>query len=115
VTEILAKPEPAAPAPLVLPVVVTNDTPELPLSMPPVPNARKLRALFEFIVEKGGGGTIGQLAVYRVVEAVPVELLKRNGIDSLNLGDPDREITDVELWDALLTSTRSTLGTAYPA
>lgn len=72
-----------------------------------------LRPLIDFIVSTAGGGTKGQLAVYRVFCKVPNELLLKSRITSLNLVGDDFEIQDSNLKARLLDATRSVLGVEY--
>ncbi len=72
-----------------------------------------LRPLIDFIVSTAGGGTKGQLAVYRVFCKVPNELLLKSRITSLNLVGDDFEIQDANLKTRLLEATRSVLGVEY--
>ena len=72
-----------------------------------------LRPLIDFIVSTAGGGTKGQLAVYRVFCKVPNELLLKSRITSLNLVGDDFEIQDSNLKSRLLEATRSVLGVEY--
>lgn len=72
-----------------------------------------LRPLIDFIVSTAGGGTKGQLAVYRVFCKVPNELLLKSRITSLNLVGDDFEIQDSNLKTRLLEATRSVLGVEY--
>ena len=72
-----------------------------------------LRPLIDFIVSTAGGGTKGQLAVYRVFCKVPNQLLLKSRITSLNLVGDDFEIQDPDLKARLLESTRAVLGVDY--
>ncbi len=72
-----------------------------------------LRPLIDFIVNTAGGGTKGQLAVYRVFCKVPNDLLLKSRITSLNLVGDDFEIQDKQLKTRLLEATRSVLGVEY--
>jgi hypothetical protein len=61
----------------------------------------------------GGDVNAGQLAVYRVFMRVDTKLLKRNGITSLRFQE-DRIVSDAELEEAVLGSTRKALGVGCP-
>jgi len=80
------------------------------------PGGRKLnlKAVMNFIVNHVGGDVnAGQLAVYRVFMRVDTRLLKRNGITSLRFQE-DRIVSDAELEEAVLGSTRKALGVGCP-
>lgn len=73
-----------------------------------------LKAVMNFIVNHVGGDVnAGQLAVYRVFMRVDTKLLKRNGITSLRFQE-DRIVSDAELEEAVLGSTRKALGVGCP-
>lgn len=94
--------ETVSPAPA-LPIAVTAERTE----------SFHLRPLIDFIVSTAGGGTKGQLAVYRVFCKVPNDLLLKSRITSLNLVGDDFEIQDTQLKTRLLEATRSVLGVEY--
>ena len=71
-----------------------------------------LRPLLDAIVRRGGGGVAGQLLAYRVFLRVPVELLDRAGLHSLNLAGTDYVIRDVELYAAIRRSMCEVAGMA---
>jgi len=73
----------------------------------------QLRPLIDFIIQQAGGGTKGQLAVYRVFCQVPHELLLKSRITSLNLVGDNFEIQDLALKSRLLEATRTVLGVDY--
>ena len=88
--------------------------PEPPLAAAPErAESFHLRPLIDFIVGTAGGGTKGQLAVYRVFCKVPNELLLKSRITSLNLVGDDFEIQDTQLKTRLLEATRLVLGVEY--
>ena len=72
-----------------------------------------LKGLLEFIIAEAGGGTVGQLAAYRVFLKVPNELLKQNGINTLNLVGADFVIRHAELRRILLGAVEEVLGRPY--
>ena len=73
-----------------------------------------LKAVMNFIASQVGGDVnAGQLAVYRVFMRVDTKLLKRNGITSLRFQE-DRIVSDAELEEAILGSTRKALGVGCP-
>jgi hypothetical protein len=101
---------------------VTQPSRFIPLPSPgtlpaqPTRGGRKLnlKAVMNFIVNQVGGDVnAGQLAVYRVFMRVDTKLLKRNGITSLRFQE-DRIVSDVELEEAILGSTRKALGVGCP-
>lgn len=109
-----AAPSPVEPAPSIAP----STTPPPPVeSREADPGRRResfhLRPLIDFIVSAAGGGTKGQLAVYRVFCKVPNELLLKARITSLNLVGDDFEIQDAQLKARLLEATRAVLGVDY--
>ena len=61
----------------------------------------KLGALLQVVRERAGGGSIGQLAVYRMFLKVPEDLLQAAGFDHLDLDTADMEVTDTRLAAAL--------------
>ena len=73
----------------------------------------QLRPLINFIIQQAGGGTMGQLAVYRVFCQVPNELLLKSRITSLNLVGDSFVIQDVVLKTRLLEATRTVLGVDF--
>lgn len=109
------KRRPSSATPAAPPTGPTPETVAAPLS--PVNETKTdsfhLRPLIDFIVSTAGGGTKGQLAVYRVFCKVPNELLLKSRITSLNLVGDDFEIQDTNLKTRLLEATRSVLGVEY--
>lgn len=63
---------------------------------PPSP-ALNLGSLVQVVREKSGGGSIGQLAVYRMFLKVPQETLQSAGLEQLDLDSTNLEITDPQL------------------
>ena len=72
-----------------------------------------LQGLIDFIIAGAGGGTVGQLAVYRVFLKAPNELMKQVGITSLNLAGTDFIIRNAELQRILLGAVEEVLGRPY--
>jgi hypothetical protein len=72
-----------------------------------------LRPLINFIIQQAGGGTMGQLAVYRVFCQVPNELLLKSRITSLNLVGDNFVVQDATLKNRLLEATRTVLGVEF--
>ncbi|HWZ94974.1 MAG TPA: hypothetical protein VNW30_07250 [Opitutaceae bacterium] len=73
----------------------------------------RLKPLIDFIVKHAGGGTVGQLAVYRVFLKVPLNLLHGAKIRSLQLVDETFEIHSPPLAQIILAAVRETLGVEY--
>jgi len=73
----------------------------------------RLKPLIDFIVKQAGGGTTGQLAVYRVFLKVPLDLLHRAKIRSFQLVDETFEIHSPQLAQIILAAVRETLGVEY--
>ncbi len=74
----------------------------------------RLRELLDFVIQHAGGGTKGQLAVYRIFLKVPTTLLRDSGIRSLNVVTSDLEISDPTLRSAILAAVEEVLGEPYP-
>lgn len=106
---------PAAPPPPPVPA----SRPALATAAMPVPalaaagEELPLKPLLDFVIGHSGGGTVGQLAAYRVFLKVPNDLLRQAGIRSLNLVREDFTIRDPALKRALLTAVEDVLGRAY--
>lgn len=85
----------------------------------PVPSApapveeHRLKPLLDFITGHSGGGTVGQLAAYRVFLKVPNDLLRQAGIRSLNLVGEDFAIRDANVWRLLLNAVEEVIGRRY--
>ena len=73
----------------------------------------RLKPLLDFITAHSGGGTVGQLAAYRVFLKVPNDLLRQAGIKSLNLVSEDFAVRDPHLWRVLLNAVEEVLGKRY--
>ncbi len=73
----------------------------------------RLKPLLDFIISQAGGGTVGQLAAYRVFLKVPNELLVQSGIRSLNLVSADFVIQNHALATSLLAAVEEVLGKPY--
>ena len=72
--------------------------------------------MVEYITKQAGGGTLGQLATYRVLLQVPPELLRESGIRSLEFDNSsDIEIKNPELQLALVAAVERTLNIQVPA
>jgi hypothetical protein len=70
----------------------------------------------DYINRQAGGGTLGQLATYRVLLQVPPELLRESGIRSFEFdGANDVEIKNPELQLALIAAVERTLNVQVPA
>ena len=96
---------PAAP---VAPTVPTRPTASVRLT-----EEHHLKPLLDFITSHSGGGTVGQLAAYRVFLKVPNDLLRQAGIKSLNLVSEDFVVRDSHLWRVLLNAVEEVLGKNY--
>ena len=72
-----------------------------------------LKPFLNFITSRSGGGTVGQLAAYRVFLKVPNDLLRQAGIRSLNLVGDDFTVRDPHLWRTLLNAVEEVLGERY--
>lgn len=90
------------------------DTASVQLQSPEAPKPFRLKPAIDFIVVQSGGGTLGQLAVYRVFMRVPTDLMKRANIHSLSLVDETVEITDPELQQAIMRAINQTMGVELP-
>jgi len=104
------------PAPIQSSHFIPLPTPKTPAALPATTRGRKmnLKAVMNFITNHvGGDANAGQLAVYRVFMRVDTKLLKRNGITSLRFQE-DRIVSDPELEEAVLGSTRIALGVGCP-
>ncbi len=82
-------------------------------ALAPIAEDFHLKPLLDFIIGHSGGGTVGQLAVYRVFLKVPNELLRQAGIRSLNLVGADFTINDPMLKRSLLAAVEEVLGRPY--
>ena len=87
---------------------------ELQPQAPETPKPFRLKPAIDFIMVQSGGGTLGQLAVYRVFMRVPADLMKRAKIHSLSLVDETVEITDLELQHAIMRAINQTMGVELP-
>ena len=77
-------------------------------------NKFRLKPVIDFIVQQAGGGTVGQLAVYRVFLKIPTQLLQAAKVESLNLVTDDVEIDHPPFREAVLNSVTETLGVSFP-
>lgn len=108
----LPPPSSSAPGSHFIPLPTLKNT----AALPAITQGRKmnLKAVMNFITNHvGGDANAGQLAVYRVFMRVDTKLLKRNGITSLRFQE-DRIVSDPELEEAVLGSTRIALGVGCP-
>ncbi len=110
----------AAPAPIPAPeptpaLEPVSSPPPPPPPTPPAPRFR-LGAVVDYITRQSGGGTLGQLATYRVLLQVPAELLRESGIRSFAFdGSSEIEIKNPELQLALVAAVERTLNVQVPA
>jgi hypothetical protein len=77
------------------------------------PPGLHLKSVINFIVQHAGGGTVGQLAVYRVFLRVPAPLLQAANIRSLKMVDESLTLHSPELIAAVLRAVRETLHVEY--
>ncbi|MBW8781541.1 MAG: hypothetical protein JF599_06610 [Verrucomicrobia bacterium] len=77
------------------------------------PPGLHLKSVINFIVQHAGGGTVGQLAVYRVFLRVPAALLQAANIRSLKMVDESLTLHSPELIAAVLRAVRETLHVEY--
>lgn len=73
----------------------------------------RLKPILDFIRQRSGGGSLGQMAVYRVFLKISPELLKRSGMDTVNLDDDILVVEDPALTIELLQAVREVVGEAY--
>ncbi len=72
-----------------------------------------LRDVLEFIMRKSGGGTKGQLAIYRTFLKVPMQMLRESGIKSVNVVDTDIQVRDPAFRGYLLRAVESVVGEPF--
>lgn len=72
-----------------------------------------LRRVLDFVMGTAGGGTRGQMAVYRTFLKVPVSQLQKSGIRSLDLNNTELQITDPALQNSILEAVRDVVGQPY--
>lgn len=84
--------------------------PPMPPPPPVLPRAWLIKPLLDFVRAKAGGGSLGQLAVYRTFLKVPQELLKASKVEQLDLDSPDIQISDVTLLNAIRKGATEVLG-----
>ena len=77
---------------------------------PSVVRAWLIKPLLDFVRERAGGGSLGQLAVYRTFLKVPQDLLKASKVEQLDLDSPDLQISDATLLNAIRNGAREVLG-----
>lgn len=70
----------------------------------------KLQPIISQIEKLSRGGVEGSVLVYQVFLKVPPELLRREGIESLNLVDANTEFTGQELCQAIIRATTEITG-----
>lgn len=107
----------ATPPPVPKPVPVHAAEATTPPPLPSAASARhfRLAAVLDFIMKQSGGGTLGQLATYRILLQLPPELLREAGIRSLEFdGTTDAEIKNVELQRALTIAVGKVLEVEVP-
>ncbi len=83
---------------------------KLPAAPAKEPGPLKLGRLVQLVRERAGGGSLGQLAVYRIFLKIPQELLQSAGIEQLDLDATDLEIGHPQLADALRDKACELLG-----
>ncbi|HSI85548.1 MAG: hypothetical protein ACAI35_01425 [Candidatus Methylacidiphilales bacterium] len=104
-------PQGSARTPNSAPMSDSADDASVPATFPV--DGQKLKPLVDAIVNKAGGGTKGQLAVYRVFLKVPSDLLKAAGVGKLSLIDQNAAIKDPVLWETILRATMEVAGLEY--
>lgn len=78
-----------------------------------LPQGQQLKPLVDAIIAKAGGGTKGQLAVYRVFLKVPSHMLAAAGLGKLSLIDQTVVIRDSELWTNIVRAAQEVAGLDY--
>ncbi len=74
----------------------------------------KLKSAIDFIHGHAGGGTAGELAVYRVFMQVPGELLRDTGLEKLDFSNESIEIDNPKLRQAIVDAISKTLRVPLP-
>jgi len=95
------------------PGAVAPTTPTDPVMARTASGGLRLKPLIDFIAKQAGGGTVGQLAVYRVFLQIPLHLLHVAKIRSFQLVDDTFEIHSPALTRVILAAVRETLGVEY--
>jgi hypothetical protein len=95
------------------PTAAASVTPAEPPMAEAASERLRLKPLIDFIVKHAGGGTVGQLAVYRVFLKIPLNMLHAAKIRSLQLVDETFEIHSPPLTQVILSAVRETLGVEY--
>jgi len=80
----------------------------------PKKNRFRLKAATDFIQGHAGGGTLGQLAVYRALMLVPSDLLRETGLRRLDFNDETIEIESPKLRQAIVDAIGKTLQVELP-
>jgi len=70
----------------------------------------QLGALLRLVRERAGGGSLGQLAVYRMFLKLPQETLQAAGFEQLDLDTAELEVRDRQLADLLREKASEVLG-----
>ncbi|MBS0658677.1 MAG: hypothetical protein JSR82_10590 [Verrucomicrobia bacterium] len=79
----------------------------------PASKGLSLRGVLDFVIGTAGGGTRGQMAVYRTFLKVPVSQLRESGIKSVDLNNSEIEITDPALQTSILEAVKDVVGMPY--
>jgi len=74
----------------------------------------KLKSAIDFIHGHAGGGTLGELAVYRVFMQVPSDLLRETGLRKMDFNDDTIEIDNPKLRQAIVDAISKTLRVPLP-
>lgn len=91
-----------------------EEGPPLPTSEA-LPQAWLIKPLLDYVRERAGGGSLGQLAVYRMFLKVPQDLLKASKLEQLDLDSPDLQVSDAGLLGAIRQGACEVLGISAEA
>lgn len=74
----------------------------------------RLKSAIDFIQGHAGGGTLGQLAVYRALMLIPSDLLRETGLRRLDFSDETVEIESPKLRQAIVDAIGKALRVELP-